>query len=220
MDRKALKAHVLACLEMEDGAAMEVRLAALSGRRAAGPLIGALCHRESRVFWAAVRGLGAVAEGLFDSDSEGVRWIMRRLIWMLNDESGGMGWGCGEAMGEIMARIPKMAHEYHRILCSYMDPDGNFLENPLLQRGALWGLARLGEASPFFVRDLNGFLDHYLSSEDPAIVAPALLLAGMLNDPAHKESLTRLLSDERRFSLYREGRFVSVVIAELAAKAL
>ena len=74
---------------------------------------------------------------------------MRRLMWNLNDESGGIGWRARpEAMGEIVARSERLADEYGHILISYLDPDGNYLEHPLLQRGLLWGIGRFAHARP------------------------------------------------------------------------
>jgi hypothetical protein len=77
---------------------------------------------------------------------------MRRMIWNLNDESGGIGWGSPETMGESMACHNRLAGEYHRILVSYIRPDGNFLEHPELQKGLLWGLARLAAVQPELAR--------------------------------------------------------------------
>ncbi|MEA3417440.1 MAG: hypothetical protein U9R02_15080 [Thermodesulfobacteriota bacterium] len=53
--------------------------------------------------------MGVVVSNLADHDMESARVIMRRLIWNLNDESGGIGWGSPEAMGEIMARNNRLA---------------------------------------------------------------------------------------------------------------
>ena len=220
MDRRTLKVHVFTCLGMEDVQAMEEALCLLPGRRAIGPLMGAFCHGEEGVRWHAIRGLGAVCQQLYEKDPEGVRWVMRRLIWMLNDESGGIGWGCGEAMGEIMARIPPMAHEYHRILSSYLDPEGNYLENPLLQRGVLWGLARLGQASPVFVRDMRPLLCHYLQKNEPEILVPALFLARFLGNGAYSGEILSHVNDTRQLSFYWDGRFMPLEIGRLAAGVL
>jgi hypothetical protein len=46
--------------------------------------------------------MGEVMAHLADKDMESARVIMRRLMWSLNDESGGIGWGAPEAMGEIV----------------------------------------------------------------------------------------------------------------------
>ena len=71
--------------------------------------------------------MGAVVEKLAWEDMEGARVIMRRLMWSLNEESGGIGWGAPEAMAEIMARHLELAREYSHMLISYMDYEGNFL---------------------------------------------------------------------------------------------
>ncbi|TYT74964.1 DVU0298 family protein [Desulfobotulus mexicanus] len=218
MDRRELKAHVLGCLNLKDNDAMESALQALSGRRVVGPLMGAFCHEKEEIRWSAVTGMGSVCEALFPKDPEGVRRVMRRLIWMLNDESGGIGWGCGEAMGEIMARIPIVAHEYHRILCSYMDPEGNFQENPLLQRGILWGLARLAQSFPVLVQEMIPVLSFPLDSDDPEILASALMLARMLKDPSHTRYVEKHLEDSRGLLFYWNGDFIPVKIGELAGQ--
>jgi len=94
---------------------------------------------------------------------------MRRLIWNLNDESGGIGWGSPEAMGEIMAQSEQMAKEYHLILISYIRDDGNYIEHEILQRGVLWGLSRLAHARPELVKDAAPFLHPYMESDDPIL---------------------------------------------------
>lgn len=53
---------------------------------------------------------------------------MCRLMWTLNDESGGIGWGAPETMAEAMACHPHIAEEYVCILLFYIREDGNFLE--------------------------------------------------------------------------------------------
>ncbi len=71
-----------------------------------------------------------------EEDMESARVIMRRLMWSLNDESGGIGWGSPEAMGEIIASHDGLAKEYAHVLISYVWEEGNFLEYEPLQRGA------------------------------------------------------------------------------------
>ena len=59
--------------------------------------------------------MGALVFSLAEQDMESARVVMRRLMWNLNDESGGIGWGSPEAMGEIMARHSGLAEEYSKI---------------------------------------------------------------------------------------------------------
>lgn len=95
--------------------------------------------------------MGAFVANLADEDIESARVIVRRLMWQLNDESGGIGWGAPEVMGEILARHEGLAGEYANILTSHIKEDGNSLEHEPLQRDALWGVARLAQVRPDLV---------------------------------------------------------------------
>eukprot|EP00362_Geleiidae_sp_MMETSP1317_P000447 CAMPEP_0201284794 /NCGR_PEP_ID=MMETSP1317-20130820/84991_1 /ASSEMBLY_ACC=CAM_ASM_000770 /TAXON_ID=187299 /ORGANISM="Undescribed Undescribed, Strain Undescribed" /LENGTH=71 /DNA_ID=CAMNT_0047606373 /DNA_START=1077 /DNA_END=1289 /DNA_ORIENTATION=- len=70
---------------------------------------------------------------------EEARIVMRRMLWSMNDESGGIGWGVPEAMAEVMTCNKGLAEEYIHMLISYMREDGeelfqdgNFLEHESL----------------------------------------------------------------------------------------
>jgi len=93
------------------------------------PLFSFLYNNDEQVRWRTVTAFGAVVAKLADEDMEAARIIMRRLMWNLNDESGGIGWGSPEAMGETLARHEGLAKEYARILLSYARQDGNYLEH-------------------------------------------------------------------------------------------
>ena len=73
------------------------------------PLFSFLQDTDQDIKWAAVRAMGAIVAGMADVDMESARVIMRRLMWNLNDESGGIGWGSPEAMGEILAKHEELA---------------------------------------------------------------------------------------------------------------
>ncbi len=136
-----LKKQILGLLQSEDF--FEIGLTAIVARPARqviNPLFGLLYHGDTRVRWHAVTAMGAVVAQLPDHECESARVIMRRLMWNLNDESGGMGWGSPDAMGEIMACHHGLAQEYACILISYLNPHGNYLEHEGLQQGALYSI--------------------------------------------------------------------------------
>jgi len=119
-------------------------------------LLSALCSEDEEIKRPAVTVTGILVADLAPRDMEGVRRILRRMIWSLNEESGGIGWGIPEAMGEILARNEPLAREFAPILVSYVQPEGNFLEFELLQQGVLWGIGRLAEIHPQVLRSLDG----------------------------------------------------------------
>ena len=65
----------------------------LPARQVVNPLFSFLYNTDELLKWKAVTALGAVVSNLASHDMESARIVMRRLIWNLNDESGGIGWG-------------------------------------------------------------------------------------------------------------------------------
>ena len=147
-------------------------------KKAISPLFSFLCSTDERVKWRAVTALGKVVSDLAASDPESARVVMRRFIWNLNDESGGIGWGCPESMAEVMARNERLAREYGCILISYIQPEGNYLEHEILQRGVIWGVGRLAHSHPRQTRNIGGYLLPYMKSGDPILRGLACWAAG------------------------------------------
>ena len=149
---------------------------------------------------------------------EAARVIMRRMIWNLNDESGGIGWGMPEAMGEVMAQHQGLAGEYAMMLLSYIREDGNFLEHEPLQRGVLWGLGRLAQVWPELLKDATPHIHPFLSSENPALRGLAAWIMGLLGSGQDNGSLAKLENDETEVTLYLNGTEQTFRISELVKK--
>lgn len=220
MALRRLKQEVIGLLDSADLEAALGTITSMPPRRVVNPLFGALYHGSDRIRWHAVTAMGAVVARLAEHDLESARVIMRRLMWNLNDESGGIGWGSPEAMGEIMACHARLAIEYASILVSYLNPDGNFLEHEGLQEGALWGLARLAHARQQLARPGAPFLSTFLSVQNTQLRGLALLAAGVLATPAMRFHLQRLCLDDSRITLYWDRCFVPRSLSELAQAAL
>lgn len=170
--------------------------------------------------WRAIKATGKIVANMADENMESARIVMRRLMWTLNDESGGIGWGSPEAMGEIMACHPRLADEYHRILISYMMEDGNYLEHEVLQRGVLWAVARLAEARPDLGVKAQGLVVPYLMSDDRDIRGLSALLAGIIGEKTMLQRLEELTNDESLIVLYEVSDFKNISISSLAKDAI
>ena len=116
---RVLKSKVRQVLQSSDFNLALEKLGRFSPRQVINPLLSFLYSGDDEIRWRAVSGLGSVVSKFADKDMEGARLILRRLMWNLNDESGGIGWGSPEAMGEILACHEGLADEYARILISY-----------------------------------------------------------------------------------------------------
>jgi hypothetical protein len=189
-------------------------------RRVINPLFSLLCSTEPQIRWHSITAVGVVVANLAQEDMESARVIMRRMMWNLNDESGGIGWGLPEAMGEIMARHEGLALEYANILVSYVRQDGNYLEHPPLQRGVLWGLGRLAQTRPELLKDVPPHLHPFLASKDAAVRALAAWIMGLLGGRQSESELETLLEDEAEVSIYLNGKHQFYRVSDLAKQAL
>ena len=191
-------------------------LRSFPARKVINPLISFFCSTDPNIRWRAIMAMGSVVAKLADEDMESARVVMRRMIWNLNDESGGIGWGAPEVMGEIMAQHEGLAQEYAPILVSYIREDGNFLEHEPLQRGALWGLARLAQTRSDLILDAGDHLLKYLSSGDPMIRGLAAWNIGLLGGVQVEHDLEVLKGDEAEFTLYLDGVARVCRVSEMA----
>jgi hypothetical protein len=141
-------------------------------------------------------------------------------MWNLNDESGGIGWGSPEAMGEIMARHDGLAKEYACILVSYINEAGNFLEHEMLQRGVLWGLGRLAHARPELVRDAAAYLPLFMRSKDAVHRGLAAWVAGAIPSELTEPLLKHLTTDEARINIFINMNIEERTVGQLAVEAL
>ena len=220
MRGRGLKQTVRNLLNADAFEASLRELCMLPARQVINPLFSFLVHSDEKLRWRAITAMGAVVENLARKDMESARVIVRRLMWSLNDESGGIGWGAPEAMAEIMARHEGLAHEYSRILISYTDDEGNFLEYEGLQRGVLWGLVRLARVRPQMVAEAGGHLQKYLESGDATIRGLAAWASGLLRIEDARPMLQLLVNDDSLLRLYIDHEFTQLRVQDLAAKAL
>jgi hypothetical protein len=163
-----------------------------------------LYHGEEKIKGRAVLMLGLAVARLAENAIEDARNVVRRLMWNLNDESGAIGWGSPEAMGEILARHEGLASEFAHILASYTRPEGNFLENEVLQRGLLWAIARLWKINPGLILRTDPLILPYLASEDATVRGRAAELLGEFRDKAACSELIRLLEDDSEYDTLME----------------
>ena len=195
-------------------------LARIPARTAVNPLFACFYDGSPLVKWRAVAGMGIVVARLAECDMESARVVMRRLMWNLNDESGGIGWGSPEAMAEIMARQPKLADEYGAILGSYVRRDQNFLEHEGLQRGSIWAVGRLAKVRPALLQDTVGDLRLFLMSPDAHHRGYAAWSLGNLGAVEAVSEIEALLADNSEIDMFRDLALVKTHVSHLAKEAL
>ncbi len=150
-------------------------------RRALSPLLSFLPSSHLHERWNAVMLMGRLVARHANDDMEWARITIRKLMWYLNDESGGIGWGVPEAFGEILRHHRGLAEEYHPILFSYVDPRGNLLDQENLIEGVLWGVLRVASRHPTLYASQRDTLMPFLSHARAPLRAYAALTIAFLD---------------------------------------
>ena len=229
MSSRAIKKQVLDLLAGGDLVASRKALAGLPAGDVVHALFSAICRENPVVRWHAVTCMGDAVARIAADDLEAARIILRRFLWSLNDESGGIGWGAPEAMAECLCRDERLAGEYAHMLVSYMREDGeelcqdgNFIEHPLLQRGVVWGVGRLAGCRRELLQQLGAGRDlgGYLEAEDPELRGLAALAAGRLREATLRPLLEGLRADTAPLSWYDEGALHQTTVGALVRDAL
>jgi hypothetical protein len=220
MGNRQLKKKILELLDSDNLEKSLDEICQLPARKAVNPLFSFFYSTNELIKWRAITAMGAVVSNLAQHDMESARVVMRRLTWNLNDESGGIGWGSPEAMGEIMARHSRLAEEYAFLLVSYVNEQGNYLEHPMLQRGVLWGLGRLAHSRPRLVDHAAPFLLPYLQSEDAFHRGLSAWTAGAIRSELTKPLLRYLSNDNATVKIFIDMHLMERTVGQLAREAL
>lgn len=227
--RMQLKKEVLSILAETHLNEIFEKISRYDSKRLVNPLFTALCHREEKVRWAAVLCFGQLVTTLAEQNMESARIVMRRFLWALNDESGGIGWGVPEAMAAVMCHSTALRKEYLHMLISYMREDGeelfqdgNYLELPMLQRGLLWGIGRLCQhhREEMLAQQIVEDVAAYLDSEDSEVKGHALWCLYQLRCNSCRENVEPHLDDNRKIRLFVNHRMETYTIGQLASKVL
>jgi HEAT repeat protein len=218
--RRGLKKRVSELLTLESLDRALGVLNAQPASQAINVLFSFLPSTDPKVRWAAVTAMGSMVSKLAGRQMEQARVVMRRLMWQLNDESGGIGWGCPEAMGEIMASHEGLANEFAHILVSYVRKDGNPLEYEPLQHGVIWGIGRLAEVRPQLVREAIPHLVPFLKAQNAVLRGLAAWALGRLGGKAALSEIRSLVHDTAEIEIFVDRQLLSCQVGQLAEKAI
>ncbi len=220
MSSRDLKKRLLRLLAQENIQRVLPEITALEPKEIINPLFALLLSTDPLVKWHTVTAFGITVDNLARKDMDSARVIIRRLMWQLNDESGGIGWGCPEAMGDSLARNRELGQEYSQVLISYIMKDGNFLEHEPLQRGAVWAIGRLSETSPDLASPSIPHLLPFLQAQDPVARGLSAWALGLIGAKEALPSLSLLLDDGTSIEIYRDLKLQQTTVKELASEAI
>jgi hypothetical protein len=102
-------------------------------------LASLLFETDPLIRWRTIEALGYVGADTVKSNPDAVHRLLQRLLWLMNDESGGLCWHAPEAIAEILNRAPRLMPEFGEILLSFLN------EEPF-EVGVRLGVARLASS--------------------------------------------------------------------------
>jgi hypothetical protein len=139
-------------------------------------LFSLLFEPDDLLQWRAVEAAGQMAAVMAEAGLEPLREVLRRVLWLMNDESGGVLWQGPEILGEILARVPGLRPEFAPLLPPYLR------EEPF-ERGAAWALARLARVQPALWQGREAELSAALAEPDPFVRAHVAVALAALGRP-------------------------------------
>ncbi len=206
-----LKKQITDLLEKKDFA----KLTALpsSHSKIISILISLSYDKKSYISWRAIEAIGFITREISRSDPEIVRNIVGRLLWMIRDESGGIGWSSPEILGEIVRNNP--------ILCADIAPIiASFHEEKMLTAGVLWAMGRIGKINIETVEYAVPIILKYLQSSDKTILGYAAWAIGETGALEAVNELQKLKNNNSHIDFYENGDLKEKTVGEIAINAL
>jgi HEAT repeat protein len=188
---------------------------ARGGQNILRTLSSLIFDREPLIRWRAIEALGKVSRIIFGIDPNKVRRQIRRFLWLMNDESGGLCRNGPEAIGEIIYNNPDLLEEYGPILISFLN------EEPF-EAGTRNALSRIGGIAPEIFEDSIPVIIKSLESGDAYIRGFSIKALQAMNDKSARDKIETMTDDHHKLDDYdfETGEQLKVKVSELAISYL
>jgi methylated-DNA-[protein]-cysteine S-methyltransferase len=182
-------------------------------RRVLSVLTSLTFDPEPLIAWRAVEAGGRVGARLAQDDPEFVRDHLRRLFWLLTDESGGIAWRAPEAIGEIIRGRPHDFSAFIPRLLALLEMEPEDLVR--FQAGTLWAIGRLAEVLPHAVEPAVPSIVSALKNPDSQVRGLAVWCLEKLRKAGLLLSESARQVEDGPVDLYVEGHIIRTSVAEL-----
>jgi hypothetical protein len=210
--QKDMRQAVLSALEANDLHSIEKF--ALCGRKVLSVLVRLAYDKETLVGWRAIVATGRVASVFIRNNEEVLREAVRKLLWSLTDESGGIGWSAPELIGEIVSAGPEKFSDVVPIIAEVFS-----IEEDVFRPGVLYAFKRIAESHPEMISPYQDIILRGLSESTPEARIHALELVRILGkriDPAKLKVIARkvssMMQDRAEAWLYSNGGFACIEV--------
>jgi len=212
-----MKQTLLVALEANDFET--IRTLALQSRKVLSVLVRLAYDKTSLTGWRAIKAIGHVASLYVRNNYDFLRDTIRKLLWSLSDESGGIGWSAPEILGEIVSADPKKLADIVPLIAEVYS-----IEEKVFRPGVLYALKRIGETCPESIEPFQEIVLSGLSEQDPLARVYALELLTMLRNKLDSAVLDKarrqvasLGQDRTEVWTYKDDGFVGLEVGEVAS---
>jgi len=172
-----------------------------------------LYSADEKTRWNAVLCLGKSAGALVKLKPEVVGDLVRRLLYAAND-SAAASWGALEAVGEIIRWSADVFGSFVRHMLA-------MLRDPQLRPAVLWSAGRIGQRHPELIKSSAFFaIFDCLHDKDPKVRGYAVWTLGNLKAREAQNSITRLITDNNKITIFDGQKNIETTIGDLAQEAL
>lgn len=209
-----MKTQLLDCLRRNDFEGIDAR--AQDHKRILSLLTAITYDPDDLIAWRAVQAIGIAARVIALKDPEYVRVHLRRLNWLVNDESGGIGWRAPETIAEIIFQCPGQFDEFISPLFHFLDMEQE--DAPRFRPGVLWGIGRLVPSHPDAITPVLHLVFDCLRDPQAQVRGLALWCLDQADFVGPIPGRQALCSDQESVLLYCDGVFQSWTVARLAGR--
>lgn len=206
-----LKKEIIRLLEKRDYESL-ARLSS-TNKKITSILTSLTYDKKKPLSWRAIEAIGLITKQIADSDPDTVRNIVGRLLWMIRDESGGIGWSSPEILGEIVRNNPGLCADVAPIIAS-------FHEEKMLTAGVLRAMGRIGKINDETTGYAIPIISSYINSPEHTLRGYAAYALGETGTITTASTLEHLKDDENRIDFYEDGELKTRTIGEIVTKAL
>ena len=176
-------------------------------------LISLVYDKEDVQSWRAIEAIGLVSGEIAQTNTDVVRNLSQRFLWMLREESGNGPGSAPEMLGEIVRNSPDAFADIGQVLTSFHD-------EKMLRRGVMRAIWRICEQRPDLLCITCELMEEklYLNDEDAVVRAYALMIAGAIGLKDLLPVMEELRKDQSPVRFYEKGEFTMTTVADIANK--
>ena len=201
------------------GGMRQIAELAATKKRVLPSLVSLTYDHEPLVAWRAVEAVGVAASRIAEDDPDFVREHLRRLLWLISEESGGVCWHAPEAMAEIVRLQPQLYADYIPIVVSLIENmETEDLEH--FRAGTLWAIGRLAPIAGDHVAAVLPSVAASLDDPNPQTRGMAAWCLTQLGELEPLGEATQLAQDQGSVLLYEGGELRSTTVSEVVRRAL